>query len=139
MIDRATAPEKTGDAFVIGDIGRDRDGVQSGCNCIQAVNATGCKNNIGSFPLGEFGGRETDTGRAPDDDDFLTCEHDAVSFIFSFVVPALLNSSLRGALATKQSSLPVSLWIASRSLSSGALSRDPLARNDGRECCADMK
>jgi hypothetical protein len=38
---------------------------------------------------------------------------------------------LRGAQATKQSSLRlVSLWIASRSLSSGAHSRDPVARND---------
>jgi len=34
--------------------------------------------------------------------------------------------------ATKQSSFPLAeLWIASRSLSSGAHSRDPLARNDG--------
>src|SRR5712691_4060795 len=33
--------------------------------------------------------------------------------------------------ATKQSSLPLWPWIASRSLSSGAHSRDPLARNDG--------
>ncbi|MBX9645448.1 MAG: hypothetical protein K2X57_00145, partial [Xanthobacteraceae bacterium] len=33
--------------------------------------------------------------------------------------------------ATKQSSFPrAALWIASRSLSSGAHSRDPLARND---------
>jgi hypothetical protein len=34
--------------------------------------------------------------------------------------------------ATKQSTLPFLPWIASRSLSSGALSRDPLARNDGK-------
>src|SRR5439155_9834535 len=33
--------------------------------------------------------------------------------------------------ATKQSRLFSRLWIASRSLSSGAHSRDPLARNDG--------
>jgi hypothetical protein len=33
--------------------------------------------------------------------------------------------------ATKQSSPWLQLWIASRSLSSGAHSRDPLARNDG--------
>jgi hypothetical protein len=33
--------------------------------------------------------------------------------------------------ATKQSILSAELWIASRSLSSGAHSRDPLARNDG--------
>jgi hypothetical protein len=33
--------------------------------------------------------------------------------------------------ATKQSSPDSRLWIASRSLSSGAHSRDPLARNDG--------
>jgi hypothetical protein len=40
---------------------------------------------------------------------------------------------LRGALATKQSSFLVvtkKSWIASRSLSSGAHSRDPLARHD---------
>ena len=40
--------------------------------------------------------------------------------------------SLRGATATKQSMPPLAApWIASRSLSSGAHSRDPLARNDG--------
>jgi hypothetical protein len=33
--------------------------------------------------------------------------------------------------AAKQSSLSLQLWIASRSLSSGAHSRYPLARNDG--------
>src|SRR5436309_2890561 len=33
--------------------------------------------------------------------------------------------------ATKQSSLPSQFWIASRSLSSGARSRDSLAHNDG--------
>jgi hypothetical protein len=42
-----------------------------------------------------------------------------------------LLMSLRGALATKQSIFVVRQWIASRSLSSGAHSRDPLARNDG--------
>ena len=40
------------------------------------------------------------------------------------------SPSLRGASATKQSIVSVLLWIASRSLSSGARSRDPLARND---------
>jgi hypothetical protein len=38
--------------------------------------------------------------------------------------------SLRGAEATKQSSLSGYFWIASRSLSSGAHTRDPLARNE---------
>jgi hypothetical protein len=40
---------------------------------------------------------------------------------------------LRGAQRTKQSMIvaAVGFWIASRSLSSGAQSRDPLARNDG--------
>src|SRR5260370_25677850 len=50
-----------------------------------------------------------------------------------FIYPLALIStpSLRGALATKQSSfLYAAPWIASRSLSSGAHSRDPLARND---------
>jgi hypothetical protein len=38
----------------------------------------------------------------------------------------------QGSEATKQSILPRAVkWIASRSLSSGAHSRDPLARNDG--------
>jgi hypothetical protein len=38
---------------------------------------------------------------------------------------------LQGATATKQSIPPLAArWIASRSLSSGAHSRDPLARND---------
>ena len=42
-------------------------------------------------------------------------------------------TSLRGAQRTKQSMIvaAVGFWIASRSLSSGAHSRDPLARNDG--------
>jgi hypothetical protein len=40
-------------------------------------------------------------------------------------------SSLRGAEATKQSSVPLRrFWIASRNLSSAAHSRDPLAGND---------
>jgi hypothetical protein len=81
MIDRAATAEEIVDAFVAGDIGRDRDGVQPGCDRIQAVNVTGRNNNIGPFPLGEFGGRKTDTGRASNDDDFLTCEHDAVSLM----------------------------------------------------------
>src|SRR6266436_4478310 len=39
---------------------------------------------------------------------------------------------VRGAIATKQSTPCICVhWIASRSLSSGAYSRDPLARNDG--------
>src|SRR5215207_3040138 len=43
----------------------------------------------------------------------------------------LARPSLRGALATKQSiARQADRWIASRSLSSGAHSRDPLARND---------
>jgi len=47
-------------------------------------------------------------------------------------LPATNAKRLRkGALATKQSIYPrVGAWIASRSLSSGAHSRDPLARND---------
>ena len=44
---------------------------------------------------------------------------------------ACKSASLRGAFATKQSIFLFSVrWIASRSLSSGAHSRDPLARND---------
>jgi hypothetical protein len=44
------------------------------------------------------------------------------------------RSSLRGAQATKQSRSSLRRdWIASRSLSSGAHSRDPLARNDANE------
>src|SRR5580658_3013853 len=43
-----------------------------------------------------------------------------------------VSASLRGATATKQSTLTLAARrIASRSLSSGARSRDPLARNDG--------
>src|SRR6267143_3907756 len=41
-------------------------------------------------------------------------------------VPVIARSE-----ATKQSILCAARWIASRSLSSGAHSRDPLARNDG--------
>ena len=45
----------------------------------------------------------------------------------SLVPPVIARST-----ATKQSSLSAARWIASRSLSSGAHSRDPLApRNDG--------
>src|SRR5436309_8539395 len=50
-----------------------------------------------------------------------------VSLIHSLV---LQRSSLRGALATKQSNRCNLAWIASRSLSSGTHSRDPLVRND---------
>jgi hypothetical protein len=81
MIDRAATAEEIVDAFVAGDIGRDRDGVQPGCDRIQAVNVAGRNNNIGPFPLGEFGGRKTDTGGASNDDDFLACKHDAVSLM----------------------------------------------------------
>src|SRR5438132_1678135 len=57
----------------------------------------------------------------------------------------LYQPSLRGALATKQSISPhAAPWIASRSLSSGAHSRDPVARNDvekprrtGSSACAE--
>jgi hypothetical protein len=42
------------------------------------------------------------------------------------------DAFVQGSEATKQSICPrVERWIASRSLSSGAHSRDPLARNDG--------
>jgi len=45
-----------------------------------------------------------------------------------------MTPSLREAIATKQSTPKQAvLWIASRSLSSGAHSRDPLARNDENE------
>jgi hypothetical protein len=45
--------------------------------------------------------------------------------------------SWRGALATKPSSfLDVAAWIASQSLSSGAHSRDPSARDDGERVLA---
>src|ERR1700730_7962139 len=40
-------------------------------------------------------------------------------------------SSLRGATRRSNPFLPAATWIASQSLSSGAHSRDPLARNDG--------
>src|ERR1700733_9027040 len=49
-----------------------------------------------------------------------------------------VSTSLRGAPATKQSTLRLlhlrHQWIASRSLSSGAHSRAPLARNDAVGC-----
>src|SRR6266436_8709630 len=64
VIDRPATAEEIDDAFIAGDIGWDRDGVQPGCDRIQAVNIAGCNNNIGPFPLGEFGGRKTDTRRA---------------------------------------------------------------------------
>jgi hypothetical protein len=45
-----------------------------------------------------------------------------------------MTPSLREAIATKQSTpKQAAVWIASRSLSSGAHSRDPLARNDENE------
>src|SRR3984893_9366492 len=51
--------------------------------------------------------------------------------ICSNLLALMLTPSLRGALATQQSSfLCAAPWIAPRSLSSGAHSRDPLARND---------
>src|SRR6476660_1363582 len=49
-------------------------------------------------------------------------------------------TSSRGAQATKQSTLTFAeRWIASRSLSSGAHSRDPLARNHARGLTSCLK
>src|ERR1019366_6054117 len=84
MIDRAATAEQTGDTLIAGDIRRDCDGVQLAGNRIQAVNVTGCNNDIGPFPLRQFGGRKTDTGRASDDNDFLACKHHDVSSISMF-------------------------------------------------------
>jgi hypothetical protein len=54
-----------------------------------------------------------------------------IGLISSLRAQATRSSSLRGATATKQSmSRHAAPWIASRCLSSGAHSRDPLARND---------
>jgi hypothetical protein len=76
---------------------------------------------------------------------FFSCEF---PFLANFLakatsLPATNAKRLRkGAQATKQSNLLPALWIASRSLSSGAHSRDPFARNDGamdllqRDYCA---
>src|SRR4029077_9351810 len=54
-----------------------------------------------------------------------------------FYYPQLFDNrttSLRGVVATKQSILSFAArWIASRSISSGAHSRDALARNDGAD------
>ena len=48
-----------------------------------------------------------------------------------FAHPTALSTSLRGAKRRSNPYLHAARWIASRSLSSGAHSRDPLARNDG--------
>ena len=62
MVDRTATAEQFGDAVVAGDVGRNRDGVQFGCDRIQPVDIAGGDDDIGAFPLGEFGGRQTDTG-----------------------------------------------------------------------------
>src|SRR5665213_2464445 len=52
-----------------------------------------------------------------------------VNLCFDVIVPSNISTSLRGALATKQSTLTFLLaarWIASRSLSSGRASRGPV-------------
>jgi hypothetical protein len=46
-------------------------------------------------------------------------------------IPAFFLAVIARSEASKRSRLFARLWIASRSLSSGAHSRDPLARNDG--------
>jgi hypothetical protein len=57
------------------------------------------------------------------------------SCVFVVIACDKREAFAQGSEATKQSSFPlVLLWIASRSLSSGAHSRDPLARNDGSGC-----
>ena len=60
VIDRATAAEQAGNAFIACDIGRDRDGIQPGRYLIETVDVAGSDNHVGAFPLGEFGGRKTD-------------------------------------------------------------------------------
>ncbi len=62
MIDRTAAAKKFDDAVIAGDIGRDGEGVQPGCDRVQPVDIAGGNDDLGPFPLGEFGGRKTDAG-----------------------------------------------------------------------------
>jgi len=73
MVDRAAMSKQAGDAFIAGDVGRNRLDPQLRGRRIQALGVTRGDDDVGALLLGEFGGRKTDTGRAPDDDDLFTC------------------------------------------------------------------
>ena len=62
MIDRAATAEQIGNAVIAGDVGRDSYGVELGRDRIQPLDVSGGDDDIGAFPLGEFGGRKTDAG-----------------------------------------------------------------------------
>ena len=79
VIDRAAFAEKIGYALIAGDVGRNRRRAQFICNHLQAVGVTGGNDNIGAFTLCQLGGRKTDAGRAPNDDNLHTCEQHTIS------------------------------------------------------------
>ena len=66
--------KQTGDAFVTGDVGRNGVGAHLIGGGLQTLGIARGDHHLGALALGHFGGRQTDTGGAPDDDDLLTCK-----------------------------------------------------------------
>ena len=79
MIDRTAGAKQFCDAFIAGDIGRDRDRVELFRDLVEALDIPGRNDDIGAFALGHFRGRKTDAGGTTDDDDFLACKQHALS------------------------------------------------------------
>ncbi len=84
MIDRAAGAKQIFNAFVIRDVGRYGGGAQCGRYRIEALGVAGSYDDVGPFTPRQFGGRQTDTGRAPDNDDLLACKHHDVSSMLCF-------------------------------------------------------
>ena len=61
MIDRTTISEQLCDAVVVGDIGRDRDGIELFGNRIEALDVARCNDDVGALPFCQFRGRKADT------------------------------------------------------------------------------
>ena len=74
MIDDAALLEETGDAFVIGHVGRNGGRPHLIGGRLQTLGIARGDHHLGALALGQFCGRQTDTGGAPDDNDLLTCK-----------------------------------------------------------------
>ena len=79
MVDRAAGLEQIDDAVVVGDVGDDAVGADFVGGGFHLVGAARGDDHVGALRLGQFGGRQTDAGRASDDNDLLTCKQHDVS------------------------------------------------------------
>jgi hypothetical protein len=85
MIDYAAGTEKINDTLFAGDVGRDRGCTQSVRGRLQALGVARGHDDIGAFRLCQFGGRQTDAGRAPNHHDLPTRKQHAVSSDLAFL------------------------------------------------------